>query len=123
MVAIKIFLSIFENFSRIIRTEIDWGKFEMQHMELIKKAVIETLAGHFNRVRILKVNIKKDVDVDGDDLLRIDVVFDGVSKDLNAEKLLGTVRRLRPKLNEIHESAIPLLSFVSQADYNARDSR
>ena len=92
----------------------------MQHIELIKKAVKETLAGHFDSIRILKIDVKKDVDADGDDLLRIDVIFEGSPKDLDAAKLSGTARLLRPKLSQIHESALPLLSFISKADYESR---
>jgi len=94
----------------------------MQNMELIRKAVKETLAGHFDHIRILKIDIQKDTDADGDDLLRINVVFAGAPKDVDAAKLSGTMRRLLPKLSQIQESAFPLLSFISKADYESRAS-
>jgi hypothetical protein len=55
-------------------------------------------------------------------VLRIDVIFEGAPKDLNAKKLSGAVRHLRPKLDKIHESAFPLLSFISKADRDKRAS-
>jgi hypothetical protein len=39
-----------------------------------------------------------------------------VPKDLDARKLSGAIRHLRPKLDAIQESALPLLSFISKAD-------
>lgn len=97
--------------------------FNMQNSKRIEKAVKETLSSHFDHIHILDINIRKDVDADGDDVLRIDVVFEGSPKDLDVAKLTGTVRKLRPKLDKIEESAFPLLSFISAADYNARASR
>ena len=95
---------------------------EVDQQELIRKIVLETISGHFDNIRILKIDLVKDVDSDGDKILRINVVFGGSPKDLDVSKLTGTVRRLRPKLDEIHESALPLLSFISKADYEARAS-
>lgn len=86
----------------------------------IEKIVRDSLSGHFDHIRILKIDVQKDVNADGDKVLRIFVVFEGSPRDLDISKLTGTVRRLRPKLDEIDESALPLLSFVSKADYDAR---
>jgi hypothetical protein len=95
---------------------------KMQHIELIKKIVKDTLAGHFDHVRILRINVKKELDSEGEDLLKIDVIFEGAAKDLDYSKLSGTVRLLRPKLDKIDESAFPLLSFISKTDYESRVS-
>jgi hypothetical protein len=89
---------------------------EMRNLESIRRIVTDTLSSRFDRIRIVDVRIREDVDSDGDELLRIDVIFDGAPKDLDARKLSGAVRHLRPKLDAIHESAFPLLTFISKAD-------
>lgn len=94
----------------------------MQKLQSIKKIVRETLAGHFDHIRILEIDVQKDTDADGDDVLKINIVFEGSPRDLDISKLTGTVRQLRPKLDKIHESAFPLLSFISKADYESRAS-
>jgi len=91
-------------------------------IDSIKRIVTETLKRDFDRIRILNIEIHEDVDSDGDDVLRIDVIFQGAPQNLNAKKLSGVVRHLRPKLDEIHESAFPLLSFISKADRDRRAS-
>ncbi len=94
----------------------------MKNLKPIEEIVKETLSGHFDHIRILKIDVQKDVDADGDDVLLINVIFDGSPKDLDAEKLSGLTRYLRPELDKIHESGLPLLSFISKADYEARAS-
>ena len=42
-------------------------------------------------------------------VLKIDVIFAGSPKHSDVEKMTGAVRLLRPKLDEIHESAFPIL--------------
>lgn len=86
--------------------------------DLSEAAVNETFSRLFNHVRVSDVRVREDTDFDGDDLLRIDVIFEGTSKDPDAKKLAGFIRRLRPRLEQIHEPALPLLSFISRAEYN-----
>jgi hypothetical protein len=54
----------------------------MRNLESIRKAVTETLSNQFNGIRILEVRVHEDVDSGEDDVLRIDVIFEGASKDL-----------------------------------------
>ena len=82
----------------------------------IKRLISATLQVDFEDVRILEVRVRDDVDSDGDDILIIDVVFEGQPKDLDARKLSGAVRRVRPGLFELGEEAFPLFSFVSKTD-------
>ena len=88
----------------------------MRDLKKIKRIVADTLSIDFGRTRIVDVQIREDVDSDGDAVLRIDVIYEGAPKDLDAKKLSGAVRHLRPKLSAIEEFAFPLLSFISRAD-------
>jgi len=88
----------------------------MEHLNQIKEVVAETLRADFHNVKILRVDVDQDVDADGDDVLLISVVFEGRPKDLDASKLSGAVRNVRPKLRDIGEAAFPLFSFVSRRD-------
>lgn len=96
---------------------------EMQNRDVVEKVVRETLSEHFDDIRIQKIFIDEDFDTEGDRILRINVIFLGSPRDLDVLKLAGTTRLLRPKLDAIHESAMPLLSFISKADYDSRAAR
>lgn len=85
-------------------------------LERISKVVLETLKSDFNNIEILNVKVHSDVDFEGDDILRIEVVFKGESKSVDTSMLSGAVRHIRPKLNDIGEAAFPLLSFISDKD-------
>lgn len=91
----------------------------MRDLNRIAKVVRETLAADFNNVTITDVFVEEEVDADGDPLLRVEVIFEGTPKDLDAKKLSGAVRHIRPKLAEIGESAFPLLSFISKGEFDA----
>jgi len=88
--------------------------------QLIADAVATRLQRDFRNVRILRVNVAEDVDRDGDDILLIEVVFEG---DLKGRDVASAARRLRPALEEIDADIFPLLSFVSKVDYDRGRAR
>jgi hypothetical protein len=47
--------------------------------------VKETLTRQFSHVRVSDVRVREDTDSDGGEVLRIDVIFDGTPKDLDAK--------------------------------------
>jgi hypothetical protein len=79
--------------------------------------VADVLGRDFERIKILKVNVAPGQDPDGNDILRIQIVFEGALKGADARHAAGAVRRLRPALEEIDVDMFPLLSFVSKLDY------
>jgi hypothetical protein len=83
----------------------------------IEEVVADTLRDDFDNIKILNVKVFRDEDSDGDEILRIDVVFEGSRKD--ARTLAGAVRHVRPKLSAIGEKAFPLFSFISERDAGA----
>jgi hypothetical protein len=87
----------------------------MTNLRAVKKVVTETLSEDFS-LRILDVRVDEDEDTDGNRILLIEVIFDGPTTGLDARKISGAVRHLRPRLGKINEFAFPLLSFVSKAD-------
>ncbi len=86
----------------------------MRNLSSIKAMVEDTLLR--DRIPVVDVRIVEEVDWEGDEVLRIDVIFDGRIKELDGGKLSSALQHVRSGLNEIHESAIPLLSFISKAD-------
>jgi hypothetical protein len=89
----------------------------MRDLTSVKQAVSETFSHLFSHVRVCEVRVREDTDFDGEDILRIDVIYDGTVKDLDGKKLAGFTGLLEPKLEQIHEPALPLLSFISRADF------
>jgi hypothetical protein len=86
----------------------------------IAKIVSETLAADFRKAKIIDVRVREDRDFDGAEILRVDVLFEGSPADLDAGKLSGAVRNVRPRLvSEAGETAFPLFSFISKSDLGA----
>lgn len=86
----------------------------------IEEMISHTLQRDFTNVEIVEVRVWRDIDADDDDVLRIDVVFKGKSRDLDARKVSGAVRHVRPGLQALGEMAFPLISFVTQGDAGSR---
>jgi hypothetical protein len=82
----------------------------------VQRIVKETLSADFEKIKILKVCISPEFDSDGNEILRIDVIFEGAAKDVNVRKLSGAVRQIRPKLRAAGEKAFPLFSFISNKE-------
>jgi len=82
----------------------------------IASVVTKKLSRDFENIKIIDVNVARDVDRDGDEILRIEVVFEGT---LKGSDVASAARRLRPALaEETDEDLFPLLSFVSKVDYD-----
>jgi hypothetical protein len=58
----------------------------MRDLTSVKQAVNETFSRLFSHVRVTDVRVREDNDFDGDDILRIDVIYEGTYKDLDAKK-------------------------------------
>lgn len=82
----------------------------------LQKVIAESIAKDFENIKIITVNVDRDVDFDGDEFLKIEVVFEGTRKDIDARKVSGAVRHVRPGLRAIGEMAFPMLSFVANSD-------
>jgi hypothetical protein len=88
----------------------------MRDLTSVKRAVKETLTRQFSHVRVSDVGVCQTTDPDGGEVLRIDVIFDGTSKNLDAKKLAGFVGHLQARLEQMHETALPLVYFISRAE-------
>ena len=82
--------------------------------------VLRSLKEDFENVEILDVKVDGDIDFDGDEVLRITVIFQGTPKDLSASSVSGVTRHVRPKLTEIGVEAFPIFSFISNKDLEAK---
>jgi hypothetical protein len=90
--------------------------------EKIKSVVKGTLNRGFEKVgnmRIVSVYVDEDMDRDGERVLKIYVVFDGVPKARDVNIMSGAVGQIRPKLAKIGETAFPLISYISKAEAGA----
>lgn len=88
----------------------------MDNLETLENELLKILSKDFEGVKLIKVNLTPDVDFDGDEILRVEVVFDGAPKDLNPGLLTRAIRSVRPKLADFDMFAFPSMSFVSAKD-------
>ncbi len=61
--------------------------------------------------------VEPEVDHDGDEYLKIYVVFDGDQKNLDPGWTLGLSRRIRPELVEMGVPGVPGFSFVEKSEW------
>jgi hypothetical protein len=82
----------------------------------VAKAVMDILTADFEKVKIVDVKVLERDETDDEITLEIQVVFEGKPNDLDARKVAGAVRHVRPKLNELGETAFPIFSFISKGE-------
>lgn len=93
-------------------------KIKAKWAERIEAEIADVLGRDFQHIRILEVKVAQDLDRDGNDLLRIQVIFEGRLKGRDIKHAASAVRRLRPTLEKFDgDDLLPLLSFVSKLDY------
>ncbi len=95
----------------------------MRDLNRIGDVVHRTLSDAFRAyddVRVVSVAVTDDIDADDNPVLRIQVILEGDPSTIEASKISGLVRELRPYLMEIDEPAFPLLSLISKSDMRTR---
>jgi len=85
----------------------------------LKALLQDVISDRLPGASITDVEVERDVDTDGDEVLEITVIFEA-SSDLDAERVAGLVRHLRPRLREHGENGFPVMSFISQKEARRR---
>jgi len=84
----------------------------------IGRVVDELIRRQLDDSNIISVDIRRDVDSDGDPILLVKVVFESETGKLDSNKKTGLLRHLLPKLSASGINMFPVMSFVSQNDAN-----
>lgn len=87
----------------------------------VKDVVRKALKDRFPTAKIANVAVRPDVDSDGDEILRIIVVIEGAPSQLDKKALVGFVRHLRSRLEEVNREEFPILSFISKSEAKLLD--
>jgi hypothetical protein len=82
----------------------------------LDELILATLKDEFENIEISEFAVVKDTDSDGDEILRVRVVFDNDRQPLNTRKRIGLLRHLRPKLEKIGQPAFPIFSFIAASE-------
>ena len=78
-----------------------------------------TLRRDFDSIKIVDVIVSRDVDRDGDHVLVVKIIFEGVPKERDMLTMSGAVRHIRPELAKVGEEAFPLISFITKSEAKA----
>ncbi|MDE0304198.1 MAG: hypothetical protein OXI87_04835 [Albidovulum sp.] len=88
----------------------------MLEQEEVTEIVSNLFHERFKNVEIISVDINEDTDADGDEILRVKVVFSADGDRLDSSLTSGFLRYLRPKLSELGIERFPVMSFISMQD-------
>ena len=89
-------------------------EFASQHDDKCLKTII------LNQTGFESVDVQSDHDEDGNEILVVQIVFDGKQRALDPQKTSSLTRHLRPRIADIGVYAFPVISFVSKSDLGKR---
>lgn len=87
-------------------------------MTKFERIVQRVIGEQFPGVAIERIIARPGVDSDGDEVLRIAIVFDAPPESLDSDKLAGLVRHLRVALGD--DERFPLVSFIAKREAKSR---
>lgn len=91
-------------------------KHEDIDMKKVEKHIKEVLSKDFSGVQIVRVHVEDDVSYEDDEILRVEVIFQGKAKDIQPGFLSRAIRKVRPALADFDLLAFPMMSFISEQD-------
>lgn len=91
---------------------------DQELLELVRRYVREDMESHFGDTFVFDpILVERRVDHDGEEYLRIDIVFDGDQRNLDPEWTSGLVLRLHLKLREVGIASIPSPHFIKKSEW------
>jgi len=85
-------------------------------MKKVEKHIKDVLSKDFSGVEILRVHVEDDLSFEDDEILRVEVIFQGRAKDIQPSFLSRAIRKVRPALEEFDLMQFPMMSFISEQD-------
>ena len=91
---------------------------EQKVREVAARFVREDLESRFGDAFVFDpILVEQRVDHDGEEYLRIDIVFDGDQRNLDPEWTAGLLLRLHLKLRELGIASIPSPHFIKKSEW------
>lgn len=85
----------------------------MSRDDAIAKTIRDVVERELSPTRIIDVSVEEGAAFDGEEILRVQIVFSPEDNGLEPSKVLGLVRQLRGPLEEQGEGRFPMLSFMT----------
>ena len=94
-------------------------KISEQDLDKVRDIVARALAKRFSPEEFTfdPIVVKPDLDHDGDEILRIQIIFDGDQDNLDPGWTVGIVGRIYPEMEEIPVTAYPITSFIEKSEW------
>jgi hypothetical protein len=90
----------------------------MRDTKRLTKVIKDAVAAEFDKGRILDVRIGEETYFDDDDILRVEILFEGTERDIDVRNIANLTEKIRKKLLErVNETAFPVISFISRSDF------
>ena len=91
----------------------------MQDINDIRDAIRHVIEERLAPTQIVDVEIEEDVDHDGDEIVRVRIVFEDQNGRPKAESVVGLTGLVRKPLLDIENDRFPILTFMTSEE---RDS-
>jgi hypothetical protein len=76
-------------------------------------AIHDVIVRELRPARIVRVDVARDLDHDGDPILRIKIVFEAENDRLNPTAVRGLIRNLREALIPLDVNEFPMFNFAT----------
>jgi hypothetical protein len=80
---------------------------------VLTKAIHDVIVRELDPARIDRVDVARDLDHDGDPILRIKIVFEAENDRLNPTAVRGLIRHLRAALIPLDVTEFPMFNFAT----------
>ena len=86
----------------------------------LEKTAREFLGHNFQGLKIVDVIVNKRIDYDNDEVIDLNVIYDGKFRAADVRSMSSAVWLFREQLEKIGETAFPLFSFISSDEVPRR---
>jgi hypothetical protein len=82
--------------------------------DTLESLVADMVRSRLGDVNVVDVKVEEEITFEDDTILRVYVIYQNKENRLDAEKVSGFLRWLRPALRDHGERRFPVMSFISK---------
>ena len=90
------------------------------HKRKTEEMIADTIRALLHSGKVVRIETRRGKFMDGDEVLRVKVIFDNKKKTLDAREMSSITRAVRKSMLDLNDAALPYFSSIAKSELGKR---
>ena len=90
------------------------------HKRKTEEMIADTIRALLHSGKVVRIETRREESMDGDEVLRVKVIFDNKKKTLDAREMSSITRAVRKSMLDLNDAALPYFSYIAKSELGKR---